>query len=68
ETEDKDIAIGKLNYPRVLMYQNPSLDKGRAIKIAANVADVYEERARKIARRYGKELVLLTEQLCSSSF
>lgn len=67
ETEDKDIAIGKLNYPRVLMYQNPSLDKGRAIRMAESIAHAYEKRARKIAHGYGKELELLTTQLCSSA-
>src|SRR5690606_9193128 len=56
ETENKDIAIGKLNYPAVLMHQNPSLGKSQDIKMAATIADAYEERAKKIARRHGKEL------------
>lgn len=66
ETEGKDIAIGKLNYPAVLMRQNPLLDKVKAIRMAAKAADAYEERAKKIASRYGKEFELLTAQLCSS--
>ncbi|MEP0825816.1 MAG: polyprenyl synthetase family protein [Nitrososphaera sp.] len=67
EVENKDIAIGKLNYPTVLMLQNPSLDKSQAIRMAASIADAYEEGAKKIARRYGKELELLTGHLCSPS-
>ncbi len=66
ENEDKDIAIGKLNYPAILLHQNPFLGKAQAVSMAAKAADAYEERARKIAYRYGEELELLTAQLCSS--
>lgn len=66
ETEGKDIAIGKLNYPAILALQNPLLCKAQAIEVAARTASEYEERAMKIARRHGRELELLTAQLCSS--
>jgi len=65
ETERKDIAIGKLNYPAVLLFQDPGHGE-RAIELAAAAAESYEEEGRKIACRYSSELELLTAQLCSS--
>jgi geranylgeranyl pyrophosphate synthase len=64
ETEGKDIAVGKLNYPTILLLQNPSRGE-RAVELAARTADSYEDRSMKIARRYGDELEILTAQLCS---
>ena len=66
ETEGKDIAIGKLNYPAILLLQNPS-HGGRAAEMAERTARSYEEKAMKIASRYSSEMELLTAQLCSSS-
>jgi Polyprenyl synthetase len=64
ETEGKDIMIGKLNYPTINLLKNPSSGK-LAIELAAKTAASYEERSMQIARRYDKELELLTAQLCS---
>ncbi|HEU4606038.1 MAG TPA: polyprenyl synthetase family protein [Nitrososphaera sp.] len=65
EAEGKDIAIGKLNYPALLLRQNPARSCGRAVELAARAADSYEERSMKIASKYGGELELLVAQLCS---
>lgn len=65
ETEGKDSAIGKLNYPALLLRQNRARSCGRAVELAARAADSYEEKSMKIAGRYGGELELLTAQLCS---
>jgi hypothetical protein len=81
ETEEKDIAIGKLNYPTILLLledpslryrYNGSIPKGlyyshRAIESAIRTAKIYEEKAKKIARKYGsRELELLATELCTS--
>lgn len=83
ETEEKDIAIGKLNYPSILLLlEDPSLRSGsdrripkdlyyshRAIESAMRTSKIYEEKAKKIARKYDScELELLAADLCSSSF
>ena len=65
ETEGKDIAIGKLNYPAILLLRNP-LRGGHAAEMAETTARSYEEKARRIAHRHSSELELLTAQLCSS--
>jgi geranylgeranyl pyrophosphate synthase len=72
QTEGKDIAIGKLNYPSVLLIEQ-SLCRRKALlnydvlELAARAAETYEEEAKKIARRYSPELELLTSDLCSSA-
>jgi hypothetical protein len=65
ETEGKDIAIGKLNYPTILLVRNSSRG-GHAAEMAERTARSYEEKARRIAHRHSSELELLTAQLCSS--
>jgi len=69
ETEGKDIKIGKMNYPSLLMLQNAEecKQKDDAISLAKKIANRYEEKAQKIACRYSRDLELLTTELCSSS-
>lgn len=81
ETEQKDIMAGKLNYPTVLFMLQNSLQSirdsakipralyysQRTIEFANRAANMYEEKARRIAMKYGcRELELLTADLCSS--
>ena len=78
ETEQKDIVIGKLNYPSILlMSQRPSVDcsakisrglyySHRIIEFANRTAQIYEENAKRIALKYSHELEQLTVDLCSS--
>jgi geranylgeranyl pyrophosphate synthase len=68
QTEGKDIAIGKLNYPSVLLIEQSlqSLSNHDVLELAARVAGAYEEKAKRIALRYSRELELLTCDLCSA--
>lgn len=69
QTEGKDIAIGKLNYPSVLLIGQPLRHPESLpdiLKSAAQAAMAYEEKAKRIARKYSRELELLTCDLCSS--
>ena len=80
ETEQKDIVIGKLNYPSILLMSQrplPSVGCGakiplhlyynhRIIEFANRTAQTYEENAKRIALKYSHELEQLTIDLCSS--
>jgi polyprenyl synthetase len=80
ETEQKDLTIGKLNYPSVLLMLNRSsfsldndakISQGlyysqRTIELANLAADRYEEKAKRIALKYDYKLGQLTLDLCSS--
>jgi geranylgeranyl pyrophosphate synthase len=71
QTEGKDIAIGKLNYPSVLLIaqslrDQECLPEHDMLESAAQTAAAYEEKAKRIARKYSRELELLTCDLCSS--
>lgn len=77
-TEGKDIAIGKMNYPSILLFQaEPSLFGKKRIpssayreygvmELAEKRAALYEERCQKIMRSYDCSLELFTRELCSS--
>ena len=70
QTEGKDITIGKLNYPSILIKQslrNESLTDHDVLELAARTAGAYEDKAKSMARKYSRELELLTSDLCSSS-
>ena len=78
ETDGKDIAIGKVNLPSVLLVQKRPelLLKSRisravyyehgVIEQAEIMAQAYENKSSQIAQKYGFELESLTRDLCSS--
>lgn len=63
ELEKKDGKVGKINYPAVMMLKN-GYRYEEAIEMAEKKAASYETKARDIARKYSKDLVLLTSLLC----
>lgn len=65
ESEGKDAAIGKLNYPALLLRQDSARSCQRAIELASMTADLHEEKSMKIAGKYDGELKFLAAQLCS---
>ena len=78
ETDGKDIAIGKVNLPSVLLVQKKPelLLKSRipramyyeygVIEQAEVMAQAYEDKSSQIAQKYDLELESLTRDLCSS--
>ena len=78
-TEGKDIVIGKMNYPSILLFQaDPSLFGAKkrvakaayrecgVIELAEKKAALYEERCHKIMSVYDRSLECFTRELCLS--
>jgi len=72
QTEAKDITIGKLNYPSMLLLRQSLRGEIQpkslyVLESAARTAAAYEAKAKSMARKYSRELELLTSDLCSSA-